>query len=101
MKLVITSTSQMVSLLKNNPALSGIGGLSSISAALNQPTKSSNCGPCNKNLRPVDMNVAKGRVEASLASLTMEDVNQIKSILNLTEFCYYRNSGGSLNLVCF
>lgn len=99
-RLVLTSVNQVISLVKNNPkiaeALPKLATLNTM-APSTAPKKSCNCGS-KQNFTTPDVN--KQVAEGILSSLTLEDFQAIKSVLELNELCYYKRDEGKLNLVC-
>lgn len=101
-KLVLTSVNQLISLAKANPALSSaVPRLAQLSAMelSTTPKKSCNCGG-KRNITTHDGN--KQIAENLLSSLDSNDFNQIKTVLGLTDLCYYKRNTASnaLELVC-
>jgi hypothetical protein len=101
-KLILTSVNQLITLAKNNPALSGaVPRLAQINQMelSTTPKKSCNCGG-KKNFVTPDAN--KQVAENILSSLDSTDFNKIKNVLELTSLCYYKRnpSTNALELVC-
>lgn len=100
-RLLLTSVNQLIMLAKNNPAISArVPSLTPVQS-MNMsatPQKSCNCGG-KVNFTTPDVN--KQHAENILSTLTQDDFNAIKSVLNLEELCYYkRKQNNTLEMVC-
>jgi len=100
--MVLTSVNQLITLARTTPALAGaIPKLSKLTTMdlSTAPKKSCNCGS-KMNFTTVDVN--KQVAESLLSSLSMQDFQAIKSVLDLTELCYYKRdvSQNRLELIC-
>jgi photosystem II stability/assembly factor-like uncharacterized protein len=101
-KLILTSVNQLITLAKNNPALAAaVPKLAQISQMelSTAPKKSCNCGG-KRNITTPDVN--KQVTENLLSSLGPTDFNSVKSVLGLSQLCYYRRNASSnaLEQVC-
>jgi hypothetical protein len=99
-RLVLTSVNQLITLVKNNPAIAQqMPRFTPLTnTALSQsPKKSCNCGGKTNYVTP-DGN--KQIAENILSSLKSTDFQQIKSILGLNELCYYKRVDSKLDLIC-
>lgn len=101
-RLLLTSVNQLIMLAKNNTVLaSKIPRLAPVQnmSMSTSPQKSCNCGS-KFNFTTPDAN--KQQAENILSSLSSEDFNAIKSVLNLDELCYYKRNTekNTLEMVC-
>ena len=99
-RLVLTSVNQVIKLVQNNPELTAqLPKFASISEmpASTAPKKSCNCGSRTNIVTP-DKN--KQITENILSSLSEQDFLKIKSVLGLTELCYYRRVDDKLDIIC-
>lgn len=101
-RLVFTSVNQLITLVKTNPLLAEQMPrfLPLAKADLSTtPKKGCNCGS-KMNIVVNDAN--KQVAESILSSLNQSEFVQIKSILGLSELCYYKRNSESnkLELIC-
>lgn len=101
-RIVLTSVNQVLVLVRNNPILAErMPRFSSlVSTPLSTaPKKSCNCGS-KQNITTPDVN--KQVAENLLSSLTNEEFAEMKSILGVTELCYYNRNTlqNNLELIC-
>jgi hypothetical protein len=99
-RLVLTSVNQLITLVKNNPAIAQ--QMPRFTPLTNKdlsqsPKKSCNCGG-KVNYTTPDGN--KQIAENILSSLKPSDFEQIKSILGLNELCYYKRGQDKLEMIC-
>ena len=101
-RLVLTSVNQVITLVRQYPQLAQqmprLANLGEMSLS-EAPKKSCNCG-AKQNFTTPDPN--KQVTENILSSLTDQDFQQIKSILSLTQLCYYKRNleRDKLELIC-
>jgi hypothetical protein len=99
-RLVFTSVSQILHLVKNNPevikAIPKLAGLQDAPSQTPQPS----CN-CKKNVTALDAQ-KKQTVEQALNSLEASDFLTIKNILQLDQLCYYKRNATTkaLDLIC-
>jgi photosystem II stability/assembly factor-like uncharacterized protein len=99
-RLVLTSVNQLISLVKANPNIAAaVPKLAQLGEATysTAPKKSCNCG-AKANITTTDAN--KQTAENILSSLVDSDFQQIKSVLGLTELCYYKRQDNQLKMLC-
>lgn len=101
-RLVLTSVNQVIMLVRQHPQIAErmprLAGLTDMTLS-EAPKKSCNCGS-KVNITTPDAN--KQVTENILSSLTDADFLQIKSILSLTQLCYYKRNieRDKLELAC-
>lgn len=99
-RLVFTSVSQILHLVKNNSeVVRAIPKFAGLQDTANQPAQSS-CN-CKKNITTIDSS-KKQTVEQVLNSLETSDFLTIKNILQLDQLCYYKRNAATkaLDLIC-
>lgn len=99
-KLILTSVNQLIYLTQTQPEIkNAVPKLAQISQMVPSiaPKKSCNCGS-KTNFTTPDAN--KQVAENVLSSLTSEDFQQIKNVLNLDSLCYYKRENNKLEMVC-
>jgi len=98
-RVVISSVSQFLGLVEQNPALMSVPSLNVIRAALStQHTKSCNC----VNKQAEEASKKRELLQSALSVLSPKEQSDIKRILNHDRFCYNKKSpNGQINLICF
>lgn len=97
-RIVIANVNQFLLLLKKEPSLLTIGGLSVFRPYLT--VTGAGCGKCNQTANT--MNDLRPKFEASLSVLSPQEQQRIKALLNTESFCFYkREQNGQLSPVCF
>jgi hypothetical protein len=101
-RLVLASVNQVLMLVKTNPKI--VDNIPRFAPLLNAqastaPKKSCNCGG-RQNITTPDVN--KQIAENILSSLSTDEFVKIKTVLGLSELCYYKRNTESnkLELVC-
>lgn len=99
-RLVLSSVNQLISLVKNNPSLAQqMPMFDSLRKADMSTTPKKGCN-CGSKVNYVTPDANKQLAENILSNFTSSDFQQIKSILGLTELCYYKRVQDKLNLIC-
>jgi len=98
-KITLSNLNQFIALAKKQPALMNIGGMVTFRAYMTV-TNSSGCAKCNKNASKLA--ALRPQFEAALATLTPDERNRMKSLLDASQVCYYsKQPNGVLKQICF
>jgi hypothetical protein len=101
-RLVLTSVNQLITLVRGNPQLAQeipkFGTFTQMGLSVT-PKKSCNCGGAANFTTP---DAGKQTAESVLSSLTSADFLKVKSVLDLSELCYYKRSEdqNKLEMIC-
>jgi hypothetical protein len=99
-KLILSSETQLIHLIRSNPDILNVPGLSTLRplAEDKSATNKSGCSTCQKNANPLMR--ARAQVESVLSNMTQQDYLMIKSLLKMDKICYYHKVDGKLLQTC-
>ncbi len=98
---VISSVPNFVNLIQRNPGLASMPAFASIVQIMKQAANNGDkkCSPCKAKKI---LNSNRQVFESAITHLQEHEKNQMKTILQTKEVCYYTvNAGGKLDITCF
>ena len=101
-RLVLSSGSNVVSMLSRYPELYQIQGFSTLKPQVEQlnALPKRGCAKCGANKVSKNLHAIHPQIQAVLKTMTPAQWGQMKSILKLDELCYYVSEGNKLVQKC-
>lgn len=100
-KLVLTSASNIISLVKSNPELYNVPGFSSLKTQIEKiTTPAGGCTKCGAGKINAQLKNLHPQIQTILRNMKPTDYQTMKTILKLDELCYYITVDGKLTLKC-